>query len=128
MKLFIDEDLTPRLVETCNDHNYYATSVRDRDRLSTKDHVHAQFAFDEDWVFVTNNAGDFEKLARQRGLHPGLVFIEEGTIAEEQEWMACALAHIRERAAQEGEAEADFMINRVVAVDESGQCEDYPFP
>jgi hypothetical protein len=39
VKLWIDEDLSPSLVEVRHEAGYQATSVRDRGKLSTKDHA-----------------------------------------------------------------------------------------
>jgi predicted nuclease of predicted toxin-antitoxin system len=63
VKLWIDEDLSPTLVAVCHEAGYQATSIRDRGKLSTKDHALAEIVLDEGWVLVTNNAGDFLKLA-----------------------------------------------------------------
>jgi predicted nuclease of predicted toxin-antitoxin system len=102
VKLWIDEDLSPSLVEVCH-AGYHATSVRDRDKLSTKDHALAQILLNEGWILVTNNAGDFLKLAERAEVHPGLVFIELGSAEMERE---------------------QFMVNRVVDVDDKGACSD----
>ena len=53
MKLWIDEDLSPSLVQVGHDARYLATSVRDRRKLSSKDHMLAPILLDEEWVFVT---------------------------------------------------------------------------
>ena len=52
--------------------------VRDRGRQGTPDHLIIEWAYVEDRILVTANIGDFEKLAQVRGLHPGLVLIEDG--------------------------------------------------
>lgn len=128
MKLWIDEDLSPSLVEVCHDAGYEATSVRDRGKLSTKDHALAEILLDEGWVLVTNNAGDFLKLADRAGLHPGLVFIELGSAQMERHWLAAAIAHIERQATAAEEATAQFMVNRVVEVDVDGACSDFEWP
>lgn len=104
MKLWIDEDLSPSLVAVCHEAGYEATSVRDRGKLSAKDHALAQILLDEGWVLVTNNAGDFLKLAKAAGLHPGLVFVELGAAQTEREWLAAAIAHIEHRVKDAKEA------------------------
>jgi predicted nuclease of predicted toxin-antitoxin system len=128
VKLWIDEDLSPSLVAVCHEAGYQATSVRDRDRLGTKDHILAEIVLDEGWVLVTNNSGDFLKLAEVAGLHPGLVFIELGSAEQERDWLAAGIAHIESRAVAAKEATEVFMVSRVVEVDENGGCSDYEWP
>ena len=128
MKLWIDEDLSPSLTTTCNDAGYLATSVRDRGKLNSKDWNLAPVVNSEGWVFVTNNAGDFLKLAGDAGVHPGLVFMEESSAAQEREWMRSAIDHIEKRSGEEGESREAFMTNLVVVVDTEGRCTDYVWP
>jgi predicted nuclease of predicted toxin-antitoxin system len=128
VKLWIDEDLSPSLVEVCHEAGYQATSVRDRGKLSTKDYALAEIVLDEGWVLVTNNAGDFLKLAASADLHPGLVFIELGSAQQERDSLAVGIAHIEQRASTAEESTEQFMVNRVVEVDESGGCSDYEWP
>jgi predicted nuclease of predicted toxin-antitoxin system len=128
VNLWIDEDLSPSLVEVCHEAGYQATSVRDRGKLSTKDYALAEIVLDEGWVLVTNNAGDFLRLAASAGLHPGLVFIELGPAQQERDWLAAGIAHIEQRASTAEESTEQFMVNRVVEVDESGGCSDYEWP
>jgi len=40
-----------------------------------KDHSLRELALREEFVFVTNNAGDFRKLMGEAELHPGLIVI-----------------------------------------------------
>lgn len=98
MKLWIDGDLSPSLVEVCHEAGYQATSVRDRGKLSTKDYALAEIVFDEGWVLVTNNAGDFLELAASASRHAGLVFIELGSAQQERD-LACG-GHRPHRAAR----------------------------
>ena len=128
MKLWIDEDLSPSLVHVGHDAGYQSTSVRDRGMLSSKDHALVRIVLDEEWVFVTNNAGDFLKLADAAGLHSGLVFIELGSAGAEAEWLSAAIGHIEARAADENETAEQFMVNCVIEVDDGGRCNDYPWP
>src|SRR4051794_41145603 len=103
MKLWVDEDLSPSLVEVCHDADHPATGVRDRGKLSTNDHALAEILLDEGWVLVTNNAGDFLELAVRAELHPGVVFIELGSAQMEREWLAVAITHIEQTAAANDE-------------------------
>jgi predicted nuclease of predicted toxin-antitoxin system len=128
VKLWIDEDLSPTLVAVCHEAGYQATSVRDRGKLSTKDHALAEIVLDEGWVLVTNNAGDFLKLAASAGVHPGLMFIELGSAQQERDWLAAGIAHIESRAVAAKESTEHFMVNHVVEVDANGACTGYEWP
>jgi predicted nuclease of predicted toxin-antitoxin system len=128
VKLWIDEDLSPTLVAVCHEAGYQATSVRDRGKLSTKDHALAKIVLDEGWVLVTNNAGDFLKLAAIAGVHPGLMFIELGSAQQERDWLAAGIAYIESRALAAKDSTEGLMVNRVVEVDEKGGCSDYEWP
>ncbi len=128
MKFIADEDLTPRLATTCHENGYEATAVRDRGRRGSTDRALAEEFLDEGWIFITNNAGDYLREAEERGLHPGLIFMPLADIATEQGWMKGALDHIVRRAEEEEMSADDFMVNRVVVVDEAGDCDDYPWP
>lgn len=128
MKLWIDEDLSPSLASAGYAAGYDTTCVRDRGKLRAKDHALAKLVFDEDRVLVTNNAGDFLKLATDRGIHPGLIFLEQGSVTAEQRWLEAALAQIETVSAAAGEEPATFMVNRVVEVNRDGACDDYAWP
>lgn len=128
MKLWIDEDLSPSLTHICHSAGYQATCVRDRGRLSSKDQDLAQIAYDEDWIIVTNDAGDYLKLAERNEFHPGLIFLEEGSAAQERAWLEAALAHISSEAKARRRSPAAFMTNHVVEVDRDGHCHDYSWP
>lgn len=128
MKIWIDEDLAPSLVVVCHEAGYQATSVRDRGKLSAKDHALAEIVLDEGWVLVTNNAGDFLKLAESIGVHPGLIFLELGSARQERCWLAAGIVHIQHTATATTESAEQFMVNRVVEVDEFGDCSDYGWP
>ena len=78
LKLLLDENLSPALVSHLGSDDLDVVHVRDRGRQGTPDHLIAEWAYIEDRVLVTANVHDFEKLARVRGLHPGLVLIEDG--------------------------------------------------
>jgi predicted nuclease of predicted toxin-antitoxin system len=79
MKLWIDEDLTPRLVDPAHAHRYEATSSRDRGLLGATDKTLYEVVVDGDYVFVTNNEADFRRRCRAYNLHPGLIVLPERT-------------------------------------------------
>jgi predicted nuclease of predicted toxin-antitoxin system len=62
VKLWIDECLSPTLVERANQRGYWATCNRDRELLGIQDeHLH-EIAIEEEVVFATNNEADFAVL------------------------------------------------------------------
>lgn len=128
MRFFIDEDLSPKLVEECYQAGYDATSVRDRGMLRATDRDVAKLCFAEDRVLVTNNATDFLKLAEEDGMHPGLIFLPLGSRAEMRSWMKVAIDAIEERAAETSIDAASLMINNVLEVDEEGRCDLFEHP
>lgn len=80
-------------------------------------------------MFVTNNHADFVGLCANSGLHTGLVVLPQRPREAQLRLLDEAIAHIERQATQTGEAPADWMLNRVVEVDdESGECRDAPLP
>ena len=73
MKLWIDEDLTPSLVDVVHRHGIDATCSRDRALLGRSDTEVLRHCIDEDRTLVTNNLGDFRRLCERRTVHPGLL-------------------------------------------------------
>jgi predicted nuclease of predicted toxin-antitoxin system len=128
VRFFIDEDLSPKLAEECYDAGYDASTVRDRDMLQASDREVSALCFDEDRVLVTNNAKDFLALARQQGVHPGLVFLPLGTRAEMRSRLKKAIAEIEQLAGAAASSPAALMINSVLEVDDEGACELFQFP
>ena len=128
MRFFIDEDLSPKLVEECHAAGYEATSVRDRNILNATDREVSALCFSEDRVLVTNNADDFLRLAKEADVHPGLVFLPLGSRAEMRSSMVAAIEEIERRAEAVGHTPADFMVNGVIEVAEDGSCEHFAYP
>jgi predicted nuclease of predicted toxin-antitoxin system len=128
VRFFIDEDLTPTLVEECHRAGYDATSVRDRNMLQATDREVARLCFVEDRVLVTNNATDFLKLAEEEGMHPGLVFLPLGSRADMRSWMKVAIEAIEKQVAAASVDAASLMINCVLDVDEEGECKFFDYP
>ena len=128
MKLWIDEDLTPRLVDPAHAHGYEATSNRDRGLLGATDAALYEVVVDGDYVFVTNNEQDFRRLCRAHDLHPGLIVLPERIRVEQVAMFERVLDYI-EHAARAGEAPGNWMVNRVVEVDDTTEvCRDHPLP
>jgi len=128
MRFFIDEDLSPSLTAQCHAAGYDATCSRDRGRLGGKDHEVAELCITEDRILVTNNAFDFLALAREKGLHPDLIFLPLATKDQEQIWTKAAIEEIGRLAKAAGVDPADLMINSVLEVDEDGSCEHFEHP
>ena len=83
----------------------------------------------EELVFVTNNHADFMGLCANADLHTGLVVLPQRPRDAQLPLFSDAIAHIEHHAAQTSETPADWMLNRVVEVDEeSGACRDSPLP
>ncbi|MGP0100065.1 MAG: DUF5615 family PIN-like protein [Solirubrobacteraceae bacterium] len=62
MKLWVDEDLSPSLVDVAYRHGLDATCNCDRALLGRSDIDVRQRCIDEDRTLVTNNDGDFRRL------------------------------------------------------------------
>jgi predicted nuclease of predicted toxin-antitoxin system len=129
MKLWIDEDLSPSLVDVAHRHGLDATCNRDRSLLGRSDAEVLRHSVDEDRTLVTNNLGDFRRLCDRHTVHPGLIILPTPSREEQRQLLGIALAYIREQATLRAAADqGEFMINRVVEVDDTGSCADYPLP
>jgi predicted nuclease of predicted toxin-antitoxin system len=129
MKLWIDEDLSPSLVDVAHVRGLDATCNRDRGLLGGSDLEVLRRCIDEDRALVTNNLGDFGRLCKTRPIHPGLIVLPTLARATQQEFLVNALAYIDRRAAETGAADAsEFMINTIVEVSEAGACSDFALP
>jgi len=125
MRFFIDEDLSPSLAVECHAAGYDATTSRDRNRLGGSDRQVAELCLDEERILATNNASDFLTLAKERGIHPGLIFMPLATAAQERAWIKAAIAEIERLADVAAADPAGFMINSVLEVNEDGGCEHF---
>jgi predicted nuclease of predicted toxin-antitoxin system len=128
MRFFVDEDLSPALVAECHRAGYDATCGRDRGMLGASDRAVTELCMDEDRILVTNNASDFLALAREAGLHPGLVVMPLAARSQERAWMAAAIESIEVEAKVASRDPAAMMVNRVVEIDEAGRCSHYDYP
>lgn len=129
MKLWIDEDLTSRLVDPAHAHGYEATSNRDRGLLGATDAALYEVVLDAGYVFVTNNEQDFRRLCRAHNLHPGLIVLPERIRVEQVSMFERVLDYIEQQAGSAGETPGTWMVNRVVEVDATTEvCSDHPLP
>ncbi len=127
MKFWIDECLTPALVGRAHAHGYEATCNRDRGQLGMRDDELLAIAVNEEFVFVTNNHTDFIGLCGNAELHTGLVVLPQRPRDAQLPLFSSAIAHIEGGSAQTNEAPTDWMLNRVVEIDdESETCRDSP--
>jgi len=129
VKLWIDECLSPTLVERANQRGYWATCNRDRNLLGIRDESLHEIVIAEEAVFATNNEADFAALYRKVDLHTGLLILPQAESREGQ-WplFDAALEHIEKRADAAAETAAEWMLNRRVEVDSDGAVrhEDLP--
>jgi predicted nuclease of predicted toxin-antitoxin system len=129
VKFWIDECLTPALVSIAHEHGYEATCTRDRGHLGMADEELLGHAVDQEFVFVTNNHADFIGLCANVELHTGLIVLPQRRRDVQLPLFSDAIAYIELHAEQAREAPADWMLNRVVEVDdESGACTDALLP
>jgi predicted nuclease of predicted toxin-antitoxin system len=129
MKLWIDEDLSPALVDVAHRRGLDAACNRDRGLLGGSDVEVLRRCIDEDRTLVTNNFGDFRRLCETRLVHPGLVVLPSVTRDVQKRLLDIALDHIERQTTRQGATDpGEFMINRVVEVDEDGVCTDFQLP
>ena len=121
MKLWIDECLSPTLVERANRRGYWATCNRDRSLLGVTDRALYELVIDEEAVLATNDEADFVVLYRQVDLHTGLLILPQ---AERREalWplLDAGLDYIEQQASDEDETPAAWMLNKRVEVAPDG--------
>jgi hypothetical protein len=86
-------------------------------------------AVSEEFVFVTNNHADFMGLCANAELHTGLMVLPQRPRDAQLPLFSSAIAHILQRASQADEAPGDWVLNRVIEVDEqSEEVRDTPIP
>lgn len=71
----IDENLSPRLVQTANTAGHVAFHVNHRGWSSMKDPAVFRHLLDEDLTLVTNNWDDFRPMLGRAEVHPGVVIL-----------------------------------------------------
>ena len=114
MNLLLDENISPAAAIALRADGIDVYHVRDRGLLGVTDHELLARAYTEDRIVVTSNVCDFEKLARARELHAGIVLLERaGLLRHEQ------IELIRKVAA--AIAEHGAMINEALRVGEAGE-------
>ena len=122
VKLLLDENLSPRVAEILRkEDGLDVVHIRDRGLLEAKDHEVLDRAYAEDRVLATKNVDDFVKLARARGIHPGIILLEDGDLVRDEQLRVLRAAV----AALQGEND---LVNRVLRVWADGKViiEDVP--
>jgi predicted nuclease of predicted toxin-antitoxin system len=84
VKLLLDEKLSPAAAVALIADGIDAYHVRDRGILGATDQELLDRAYEEDRVLVTSNVQDFERLARVRELHAGIVLIERAGLLRDE--------------------------------------------
>jgi predicted nuclease of predicted toxin-antitoxin system len=117
LRFWADACLTPRLEDVAHARGYEATSNRTRGMLTASDPELYPVVTAEEWVFITNNERDFLRLADAAELHPGLVVLPQGTVAQQAQWFGEVIDYIEHRATEDREPPADWMVCRIVSYD-----------
>ncbi|MEM7130812.1 MAG: DUF5615 family PIN-like protein [Chloroflexota bacterium] len=126
MRFLIDEDLSPKVAERLRlEDGLDVIHVRDRGLLGESDPVILQRSYDEDRILVTANIKDFQRLARARELHPGIVLVLDGSLSrdEQLELMRRIVAEITQELLEERD-----MVNRVLEIEVNGESNFYDLP
>ena len=123
IQFLIDENLSPRLVETAAAFGHAAFHVAHRGWSALDDPQVLRRMLDEDLTLVTNNWIDVRPMLERLEVHPGAVVILPNVRRERQmELFAAALAAMHEH-----EPPLD-MINTVLRVDADGTVVMFPLP
>lgn len=126
MKFLIDEDLSPKVAEKLRiEGRLDVIHVRERDLLGQPDPVVLQRAYEEERILVTANVKDFQRLARARELHPGIVLFLAGSLSRDEQ---LALLYKAVVELEQELLEGRDMINRVLEIDANGECNFYDLP
>jgi predicted nuclease of predicted toxin-antitoxin system len=125
VKLLLDENLSPRLVQRFADIGVFAVHVAHIGKAGAADPELFRLAYDRDMAVATINAADFLTLARAVDLHPGLIVLRVGGLTLDEQWAhlePAVMACLREEAA--GRA----LVNAVVEITDVGRFERYDLP
>jgi predicted nuclease of predicted toxin-antitoxin system len=86
VRLLVDETLSPTLVQRLASAGVPAVHVAHCGFSGATDPVVWRYAYENDLVVVTSNAGDFIRLAEGVELHPGLIVFRAGHLSREEQW------------------------------------------
>ena len=120
MRFLVDECLHKGLVKVAYAAGYDAYHVVDLGKAGAKDYQLREVIVKEEFVFVTNNAKDFQRLLEKTELHPGLVIIVPNVRpAVQDELLRSALEEI---------AKLPSLLNKVVEVRSNDDVRIYEMP
>lgn len=123
MKLLIDENLSPRLARWACESCVPAEAAVHVGLAGADDAAVFAYAFSNDQVVVTVNAGDFITLAAGVDLHPGVIVLREAELRAELQWNRLQIA----LAFADQDCDRD-LINRVLEVQQGGDCRLHVIP
>lgn len=119
----IDENLSPRLVQTAQAFGYVAFHLNHRGWSALTDPQVLRHVLDEDLTLVTNNWDDFRPMLGRVEVHAGIVVILPNVRRDRQiELFTAALSVIRDH-----DPPLD-MVNTVLEVDADGTVVRYAWP
>jgi predicted nuclease of predicted toxin-antitoxin system len=75
LAFLIDENLSPELAKLAQARGHRALHVTWAGLLGKPDHRIAEFAASRDFILVTNDVADFQRIYRRKKDHPGIVFL-----------------------------------------------------
>jgi len=87
VKLLIDENLSPKLVQWAAAEGIYAQSVIHVGLAGAGDSRIWQYAYQHDQVVVTTNVADFMNFAADMELHPGVIALRESGLSRGEQWV-----------------------------------------
>lgn len=125
VKLLLDENVSPAVAITLCKQGIDVVHVRDRAMTGATDAEVLEKAYEEDRILVTANVGDFEKLAKARDLHGGIVLVEDGALLRNEQ--EAVIGRAVEAITAEYAAGRD-MVNRMLRVALQGEPAFAPIP
>jgi predicted nuclease of predicted toxin-antitoxin system len=86
MKILLDENLSPTIVQKLGTLGIAAQHVAHLGKSGRSDSALCSYAYESDQVAVTINATDFLRLAAASPLHAGLIVLRAQGLTREQQW------------------------------------------
>ena len=118
MRFCVDECISPTLSLHLNAAGLHdAVHIRDRGKLRRPDTEVFAFAVAEGRILITENAGDFRKLAARTDLHPGLIILPSIARLAAQSLMDKAIVHL---VGIDPKRPEDVLVNACLTVGEDG--------
>jgi predicted nuclease of predicted toxin-antitoxin system len=118
LRFFIDECLSPAIATRLNEGGgHEAVHPLHVGRRGEDDATVLARCIAEDRIIVTENAGDFRKLAAREPFHPGLIVMP--CVDKETSWrlLQAAIEHLDNRS---GTRPEDEIVNNVLEIDHLG--------